>query len=1675
VNIAGFERDRPHASRGRTTVYRARRAGEPTPRYAIKSFQPSGEVADRRDQAAIQDFLASAEVQERLAKAGKRHWAPVYASGAEGAGAFYVTRLFPGSAQQLVKTRARINSRVLHAILSGTVKGLRELGRPHGNLKPSNVLLGGRGRPRQGKVFLTDPLPDDKAGADPAQDLRALGDLLYQLVCHREAPEQGPATDEPKAWAGLGLDAPRWRALCHRLLDPAAGGKPFCLKQAEADLKAMGRRLAVRRGMAVAGAAGAVAVIVWLLWPPTPPPPDVQWEHLRKEYAWFREVKENKALVKALSAGDSSKLAATVKDDDSRKLGQSMALGVFADRIDDPVELDQRLDRVPAYYQDEIQNNIRKGHVNDARLRLQYLRIELFTKGKEHLDNASSGWPRPADSPDPSSWSKRTDYLEDLKKRVHRFMGIRVPDNAPVEEVRDLLNQFPNAQELVRALNETQWAAAIGGKWPEVQVLREDIKGSTAKDKLRWFDTYLKERLSSDKGGSEDLKELAGKLERWTTRPDGLVIALQQRLKGTHWDCVKLSPALTEDKVTDWLKQIQQQNELTPWSEALAKFLETTAREQSVAKRYLELLKRYLELLPPESQGAVDLTYKVPELSKSGCCPACLDIESVTYGHEKARKDVKQVVAEWAATRTAAVSGHLQERQAAYKNPLKDVHEEIIKLSNMLLEKQADIKKVEPKGTLEDADLVKATIFKQRAALFLGEEALGDWRERVRIHTTYLRGELKKEEDVGAPPEEVAPLKDEIGVYEALAGPSVVIPEKERTIHKRIKDLVTALVLTIEQAKASLASALKALGTLPPPLKDATSVREHIQTARKTDADNLLDLLDQPPDERPANLRTEIELLKKEADDLGKALKDVKPQADSIEALRQQKPFTSQGLTRLMGDLDNVVLSVESQNAVAQLSKYAVLAKNLAGLFDALRQTFPPNPNVPPPPKAMPIPPEAVEAERQAAVEKTVKQNFPDLKSIPAPEDAVRQKLQADAAAWQQWLGEVRLLADRAGVVDAALGDGCVLADQVHLDGKPPAETVALVKVWDEVKQVADGVDSTSPSRTSAVTAAINPLRGRIKVLEDIEKERDPAKAAAAAEKAVGAKEVAVARTAWAVLGKLDWPTNKSELAKDRGIRRQLVSAVKVEYKAAREAELQKGARERWERYFGRLTKADGTEESIVKAIEDINDDSNKDVREFDLSNKLDNPQALQGSDVFNLAAPREQYNVLRWWLQQTLDKAADTDKAKVDEVRKLFADTVEEKLAKLCQTESTVKAFITWLKLQKPGDDEGATDWSKVGPGEFGWTPDPKTEPLGNNEVRYTWQAPINNGPTYELTFRRLLNQPCLLCTTEARIGLVGDWLLYGKPKDRNAKAMTAQEMFAAVNKDRSFTSATPTGPCVYIPDPDKLKRFSLATEWLKVPPGNVRQEELYEGPNELPPARDAEDKKPKDKHPMNQISAQAALQFARLLNCRLPTVAEWKAAYDEDKDWKDANLRGRTWWDQRKYLKEHYKDPADSTSPLWPGAGSFATKILHKDSSGKDPKDEAPPSEKDPDGGLWFERVDKEGKHTFKHLVGNVMEFTCENKDLQDKMPADASVPVPSELKSSFGVAGGSALSPRSEGNFQHDRPYPLDPAYTTYRFSDVGFRLALSAPKQSLRERILVQVQSSPNKGFLPPKTN
>ena len=93
------------------------------------------------------------------------------------------------------------------------------------------------------------------------------------------------------------------------------------------------------------------------------------------------------------------------------------------------------------------------------------------------------------------------------------------------------------------------------------------------------------------------------------------------------------------------------------------------------------------------------------------------------------------------------------------------------------------------------------------------------------------------------------------------------------------------------------------------------------------------------------------------------------------------------------------------------------------------------------------------------------------------------------------------------------------------------------------------------------------------------------------------------------------------------------------------------------------------------------------------------------------------------------------------------------------------------------------------------------------------------------------------------------------------------------------------------------------------------------------------------------------------------------------------------------------------------------------------------------------------KAGK--FRNLVGNVAEFVFDDPAALAKVE-----PTPAEvdklLRASIDklrVIGGSALS---SPDLKVETPYPVDPA-ELHGFSDVGFRLAFTAPAEPLQARL------------------
>ena len=280
-NYGGYEVGAKLQQGAFTAVWEARQAGaaKGSPaRFAVKAFDPAGTPFSKEEAALhAESFLDSALTQHRVASSGARHWAAIHKSGTADGGAFYVTDRYDHSLQELIEGRVHLTSADVYHVLHSTLQGLAELkaaaGRPHGNLKPSNILIAGATDLGKARIVLTDPLP--RADVDPAagmvHDLQALGQALYHLVLHQPFRlEKGWPIGPSPEWGQLGKDGDAWRELCSQLLFPNALKTPLTLEAALAALAKFEPKHSalseVRWGLWGWGAAAAIALVVLGAW-----------------------------------------------------------------------------------------------------------------------------------------------------------------------------------------------------------------------------------------------------------------------------------------------------------------------------------------------------------------------------------------------------------------------------------------------------------------------------------------------------------------------------------------------------------------------------------------------------------------------------------------------------------------------------------------------------------------------------------------------------------------------------------------------------------------------------------------------------------------------------------------------------------------------------------------------------------------------------------------------------------------------------------------------------------------------------------------------------------------------------------------------------------------------------------------------------------------------------------------------------------------------------------------------------------------------------------------------------------------------------------------------------------------------------------------------------------------
>lgn len=194
--------------------------------FALKTFR----VRNAEDAGGTETsrFLERVRAQKRVVVSGAQHWAPIIDTGKAGGEAYYVAPYYPRTAAKIAAEPGGVSAEALYAIVVGTLQGLLELrqnqGRPHGNLKTTNILIKGEGAIAATDIQLTDPAREEDASiAGEVEDLYNLGEIIHQLVLGTKFAGQHTWPIKPsRRWTQLGKQAEPWLALCNHLLSPRA-------------------------------------------------------------------------------------------------------------------------------------------------------------------------------------------------------------------------------------------------------------------------------------------------------------------------------------------------------------------------------------------------------------------------------------------------------------------------------------------------------------------------------------------------------------------------------------------------------------------------------------------------------------------------------------------------------------------------------------------------------------------------------------------------------------------------------------------------------------------------------------------------------------------------------------------------------------------------------------------------------------------------------------------------------------------------------------------------------------------------------------------------------------------------------------------------------------------------------------------------------------------------------------------------------------------------------------------------------------------------------------------------------------------------------------------------------------------------------------------------------------
>ena len=285
-----------------TIIYRARKADAPAEEKAEKFVvvvyrclnSPQEAEQDGSLQTLVQDlqlnFLEAVKLQKKARESGASAIVPIHDFGLSAQGAWYATDYYPrGFLKKWVTQRAGVTEEELRHVIAATIEGLiglkQHCQRSHGNLTPSSMLIGGKlGTPlRVAPIILTYLQPGDAKDGPRFElaDLKALGQIIYQLVCRQEITafnQDNYPLPPSDYWVQLGKHGDFWREVCNRLLDPGLSLQSLTLEklavQVQPARSAPGPALGAVAAVVVVLAAGA---FFWFRPQPAPkttfPPP----------------------------------------------------------------------------------------------------------------------------------------------------------------------------------------------------------------------------------------------------------------------------------------------------------------------------------------------------------------------------------------------------------------------------------------------------------------------------------------------------------------------------------------------------------------------------------------------------------------------------------------------------------------------------------------------------------------------------------------------------------------------------------------------------------------------------------------------------------------------------------------------------------------------------------------------------------------------------------------------------------------------------------------------------------------------------------------------------------------------------------------------------------------------------------------------------------------------------------------------------------------------------------------------------------------------------------------------------------------------------------------------------------------------------------------------------------